>query len=241
MKKLRRIIFSLLFIFALAGCGKSSKYPSKLDVTTNEEQFRAVADGDTVAEIKTTKGTIKILLFPEYAPLRVENFRLLSDSGYYDGSLFSRVVKDTLVRAGSPEGTQGTGKSRWGIYFNDEFTDKLHNYTGRVGMVNGGEDKNGSRFYIVTTPTDRDISAKPDEMRGAGWREEVINVYSQIGGAPSFDYRYTVFGQVYEGLDIAYEIANTKTDESGKPQKDIKIESVTVYTVQSGDETSTGE
>ena len=111
----------------------------------------------------------------------------------------------------------------------------------RVGMVSGGEDKNGSRFYIVTTPTDRDISAKLDEMRGAGWREEVINVYSQIGGAPSFDYRYTVFGQVYEGLDIAYEIANSKTDESGKPQKDIKIESVTVYTVQSGDETSTGE
>ena len=69
-------------------------------------------------------------------------------------------------------------------------------------------------------------------MADAGWRSEVQDAYKQAGGLPSLDWRYTVFGQVYEGLGVVYDISRVKVDAEGKPVDDVILKSVRVYTVE---------
>jgi peptidyl-prolyl cis-trans isomerase B (cyclophilin B) len=184
-----------------------------------------------VAEIDTDKGVIKVLLFPEIAPKAVNNFILLAENGYYNGTPFHRVVKDMLVQAGT-FGENGTGKSIWELEFEDEFSDRLHHYNGALSMANHGEDTNGSQFFFVTAPMGGLTDETLQQMSDAGWRTEVADAYKQAGGLPSLDWRYTVFGQIYDGLDVAYEISRVKTDAEGRPAKTVSVKSVTVYTVE---------
>jgi len=220
----------ILILTVLTACsGKSGVSGDLSGVTSNEVQFQQPEAGDLVAEIKTSRGTVKVILFPELAPKAVENFKQLADSGYYNGITFHRVIEDFIVQSGSPDGTPGGGQSYWGVEFTDEFTDLLHNYTGALSMANHGSNTNGSQFFFVVTPVGEMSENTISGMQQAGWREEVIETYKQAGGAPSLDYRYTVFGQVYDGLDVLYKISAAKTDENDRPQKDITIESVEVY------------
>lgn len=217
-------------LIMLTACSKSSGKSGDLSgVTSDEVQFQKPEAGDTVAEIKTSRGTVKVILFPELAPKAVENFKQLASSGYYNGIVFHRVIEDFIVQSGSPDGSVGGGESCWGVPFTDEFTDLLHNYTGALSMANHGSDTNGSQFFFVVTPIGEMSDGNISGMQNAGWREEVIDTYRQAGGVPSLDYRYTVFGQVYEGLDVLYKISAVKTDDDDRPLKDITIESIEVY------------
>ena len=72
-------------------------------------------------------------------------------------------------------------------------------------------------------------------MQQAGYSADVIEAYGQLGGQPSLDYSYTVFGHVYEGLDIVKEIAAAKTDDYNRPKKDIEVYSITVSVYQTGE------
>lgn len=220
----------MLILIVMTACsGKTGKSGDLGSVTSDEVQFQAPKAGDTVAEIKTSRGTVKVILYPELAPKAVENFKQLATSGYYNGITFHRVIEDFVVQSGSPDGSAGGGQSCWGVEFSDEFTDLLHNYTGALSMANHGSNTNGSQFFFVVTPVGQMSDANISNMQTAGWRDEVIDTYKQAGGVPSLDYRYTVFGQVYDGLDVLYRISEAKTDENDRPQKDITIESVTVY------------
>jgi peptidyl-prolyl cis-trans isomerase B (cyclophilin B) len=162
----------------------------------------------------------------------VQNFALLSQHGYYNGVKFHRVIEDMLIQSGSFDGTAQGGKSIWELEFEDEFSDQLHHYNGALAMANHGEDTNGSQFYFVTGKIGSVSDETVAQMTDAGWRDEVVGAYKQAGGLPSLDWRYTVFGQIYEGLDVAYEISRVKTDNNGKPEKDVVIESIAVYTVE---------
>ncbi len=232
MKKLiaLTLAFALLTFSACSGGPISAK--EKLNITTEEAQFAQPVTGDTVATINTDKGVIKVKLFPDLAPKAVENFITHSKDGYYNGLTFHRVVKDFVVQSGSPDGTPGAGQSIWEVEFEDEFSDLLHNYTGALAMANHGPDTNSSQFYFVTTP----IGGLKDEiftqMQEAGWRQEVIDTYKQAGGAPTLDYGYTVFGQIYEGLDVAFDISRTAVDENSKPKKDITIKTIEISVVE---------
>lgn len=212
-------------------CGSKKTIGGELKVDSAEVQLQQPVDGDTVAEIKTSRGTIKVLLFPQYAPKAVQNFTMLANNGYYNGQIFHRAIEDFIIQSGSPDGSIGGGMSVWGLEFSDEFSDLLHHYTGALAMANHGEDTNGSQFYFVTTPAGKMDEANVEQMWQAGWREPVINAYQQAGGLPQLDYRATVFGQIYEGLGVAMDISKVKTDENDKPKKDVTIESITVYVV----------
>ena len=104
-----------------------------------------------VAIISTTKGDIKLTLFPDKAPLTVLNFVNLSKRGYYAGLTFHRVIPDFMIQGGCPSGT-GTGGP--GYTFKDEFSDDLkHNKPGMLSMANAGPGTNGSQFFITHVPT----------------------------------------------------------------------------------------
>jgi cyclophilin family peptidyl-prolyl cis-trans isomerase len=99
------------------------------------------------ATIHTNAGPIAVEFFDEDAPKTVENFRKLSEDGFYDGLIFHRVIQDFMIQGGCPEGT-GTGGP--GYTFEDEFND--HKVVrGALAMANAGPNTNGSQFFIVTT------------------------------------------------------------------------------------------
>ena len=229
MKKL--VCMLLTFAMLMTGCS-GGLGGEKLDFETGEVQFSRPESGDKVAVINTAEGVIKIKLFPEYAPKAVENFILLAQDGYYNNITFHRVIEDFMIQSGSPDGTPGGGKSVWGLEFEDEFSDNLHHYNGALSMANHGPDTNGSQFFMVTSPIGEMSAETVQAMTDAGWRQEVIDAYKEAGGYPSLDYHYTVFGQIYEGLNIAYKISRVKTGENDRPEKDVMIESVEIITIE---------
>ena len=108
-------------------------------------------DSPLTATIQTTKGNIRLRLFPDKAPLTVLNFVNLSKKGFYDGLTFHRVIPDFMIQGGCPLGT-GTGGP--GYRFKDEFSKDLrHDKAGRLSMANSGPGTNGSQFFITHVPT----------------------------------------------------------------------------------------
>ena len=103
------------------------------------------------AHIHTSKGTIKLNLFDDLAPITVANFINLSNRGYYDNLIFHRVINDFMIQGGCPLGT-GTGGP--GYNFPDEFhPDLKHDSPGILSMANAGPGTNGSQFFITHVET----------------------------------------------------------------------------------------
>lgn len=177
------------------------------------------------AVLKTNQGEIKIQLFPEQAPMTVENFIRLAQKGYYDGTIFHRVISDFMIQGGDPEGNGTGGESIWGHPFEDELSRELFNIRGALSMANSGPNTNGSQFFIVQNKNMPKRYIK--QMEPAGYPKEIIHAYKQ-GGTPWLDGRHTVFGQVITGMDVVDKIAKSKKDKMDKPLKDITIESIQV-------------
>ena len=103
------------------------------------------------ATINTTKGTIRLTLSPDKAPLTVLNFVNLSKKGFYDGLTFHRVIPDFMVQGGCP---MDSGMGGPGYKFKDEFSPDLkHDKPGILSMANAGPNTNGSQFFITHVPT----------------------------------------------------------------------------------------
>ena len=106
---------------------------------------------DLSAVIKTSRGDVRITLFPTEAPLTVANFVNLAQRGYYDGQKFHRVIANFMVQGGDPT---GTGRGGPGYNFADEFNWALrHDSAGTLSMANAGPATNGSQFFVTHGPT----------------------------------------------------------------------------------------
>jgi len=169
---------------------------NKFDQTAMPEK------GEQIVVMETSKGTIKIKLFPKLAPKTVENFIGLAGKGYYNGILFHRVIPDFMIQGGDPTGTGSGGESLWGGKFEDEFNPNLHNIRGALSMANAGPGTNGSQFFIV----------------------------QKEGGTSWLDGKHSVFGQVFEGMDVVDTIAKVSRDAMDKPMEDVVMEKVAVET-----------
>ncbi|WP_414705289.1 peptidylprolyl isomerase [Pseudobacteroides sp.] len=180
-----------------------------------------------VAVMKTNYGDIKIKLFSEDAPLTVENFVTHANKGYYDNLIFHRVINDFMIQGGDPQGTGMGGESIWGEPFKDEFSNKLYNIRGALSMANRGPNTNGSQFFIVQNPVIDD--ELKEHLKLTGIDDKLIDSYSKVGGTPWLDGKHSVFGQVYEGLDVVDKIATVKVGNNNKPVEDVKIISIKAY------------
>lgn len=238
----------LIAVFVLSACGTSNsdakKKPSTQGSTEQKNQTEQkegdqpvannvypqlsteVAENERLVEMETTMGTIKIKLFPQYAPKAVENFIKHSEEGYYNGLIFHRVIPDFMIQGGDPSGNGTGGESIWGHPFEDEFSSNAYNIRGALSMANSGENTNGSQFFIVQN-TKLDPQMK-EQMEQVGYPKEIIEAYDKNGGTPWLDHRHTVFGQVIEGMDVVDKIANTPRDAKDKPNTDVKIEKIKV-------------
>lgn len=177
------------------------------------------------ATIKTNYGDIKIQLFPEQAPMTVENFVRLAQKGYYDKTIFHRVISDFMIQGGDPKGNGTGGTSIWNHLFEDEFSRELFNLRGALSMANSGPNTNGSQFFIVQNKNMPKRYIK--QMEPTGYPKEIIHAYKQ-GGTPWLDGRHTVFGQVIDGMDVVDEIAKVKKDKMDKPSEDVVINTIDI-------------
>ncbi|HFI0231242.1 TPA: peptidylprolyl isomerase [Streptococcus suis] len=190
-----------------------------------------IAENEAAVKIKTTEGDITIKLFPEQAPLTVENFLTHAKNGYYNGTIFHRVIKDFMIQGGDPLGNGTGGESIWagkgttidaGYGFKDEISAFLYNIRGSLSMANAGAGTNGSQFFINQNTTDMSSQLSTSSYPG-----KIIEAYKN-GGNPNLDGKHTVFGQVIEGMDIVDKIASVETDSSDKPKTDVKIEAIEI-------------
>lgn len=114
---------------------------------------KKVAETGTAAVIHTTYGDIHIRLFPDAAPKAVENFVTHSKQGYYNNTIFHRVMRKFMIQCGDPLGDGTGGESIWGKEFEDEFSTLKHDKPYTVSMANAGPNTNGSQFFITTEKT----------------------------------------------------------------------------------------
>ena len=211
------------------GGGASVQKIDRPAVESAEEQFTHPAAGDTVAVFDTSAGVFKAVLFPQEAPQAYDNFTGLVQAGYYNGLTVTRVESGFVVEAG--QGADGKGTTIWnGSRYPAETTDKLHHYSGALCMGTDAPGECASVFYVMQTlPGGQSVTQElVDQMNSAGYRAEVVSAYQTAGGAPYLDYTDTVFGQVYEGMDVVDTIGQTGVDENQKPTETITINSVTI-------------
>ncbi|KAL1886027.1 Peptidyl-prolyl cis-trans isomerase cyp15 [Ceratocystis pirilliformis] len=173
--------------------------PIVINAKARAEKERKAQSG-TGAVIHTSFGDIQIRLFPDAAPKAVENFVTHSRSGYYNNTIFHRVIEKFMIQCGDPLGDGTGGESIWGGEFEDEFSTLKHDRPFTVSMANAGPNTNGSQFFITTEKT--------------SW----------------LDGKHTIFGRATQGLDVIRKIEKTRTQRSpeGKPVEDIKILSIDV-------------
>ncbi len=153
MKRLL-VLFALLSISMLiiAGCGGDDPEPTLTPTDEPRPPYGSLDTSKTyTANFDTDAGEFKVLLFDDEAPLTVENFINLATIGFYDGTMFHRVLANFMAQGGDPTGTGAGGP---GYTFNDEFdATRRHNKPGVLSMANAGKNTNGSQFFITFVPT----------------------------------------------------------------------------------------
>lgn len=146
---------------------------------------------------------IKAELYPEIAPVSVNNFISLIQKNFYDGLIFHRVIKGFMIQGGDPNGTGtgGPGYSIPGEFAINGFENNLKHTEGVLSMARSMHpDSAGSQFFIMHRTS------------------------------PHLDGSYAAFGKVIEGMDVVNKIAETKTDFSDRPLEDQVMKSVSVDT-----------
>jgi len=151
----------------------------------------------STAIIETNLGRIVFKLFPDLAPETVRNFEKLARDGFYNGTLFHRVIPGFMIQGGDPN-TKSGNKNTWGMggpghMIKAEFSSRSH-LRGIVSMARAQDPNSaGSQFFIVTTDS------------------------------TFLDRQYTVFGEVIEGMDIADKIVNLSRDRNDCPLDEAKM------------------
>lgn len=194
-------------------------------------QLSMPVTGDKIAIMITNRGTIKIKLFEKECPKTVENFATHAENGYYEGIIFHRVINNFMIQGGDPTGTGRGGESIWGRSFPDEFDINLHNLRGALSMANAGPNTNGSQFFIVQAGSvDDGLMGQMEAIGEKMFPAECIEDYKKVGGTPWLDFKHSVFGQVFEGMDVVDAIAQTRVDMLDKPFEDVVIEKIEITT-----------
>ena len=146
---------------------------------------------------------IKAELYPEIAPISVNNFISLINKNFYDGLIFHRVIKGFMIQGGDPvgNGTGGPGYSIKGEFFQNGVKNDLKHTEGVLSMARSmAPNSAGSQFFIMHK------------------------------NSPHLDGSYAAFGKVIEGMDVVNSIAETRTDYSDRPLEDQRIKTMTVET-----------
>jgi peptidylprolyl isomerase len=166
--------------------------------------FQTIQAGEKGAEkpvviLETTQGPITLELYPEIAPLAVENFTTHVKKGYYNGIAFHRIIAGFMVQGGDPTESGYGGDSIWGKPFKDEFgPNVVFDNAGILAMANSGRGTNRSQFFITLKPT------------------------------PFLNGRHTIFGKVVAGMENLQRLGSVPTGPKDRPMQRQEIVKATV-------------
>ena len=200
--------------------------------TAAQKQMAEPEDGETIATIKVKDfGEIKIKFFEESAPKAVENFVTHSKEGYYDGTIFHRVIEEFMIQGGDPLGNGTGGESIWKKDFGEELDKNLVPYRGALCMASRGTGTNsiGSQFFIVQANYSEEMA---DALKQGGYPSKLIEQYKNYGGYLSLYQGYTVFGQVFEGMDVVDKIAKVEKNVSAMGEESEPVTPVVIEKIE---------
>lgn len=144
--------------------------------------------------LETSMGPVTFEMYDKHAPQTCRNFIELANRGYYNGTVFHRIISDFMIQGGDPTGTGRGGTSIYGDRFDDEINSELR-FTGAgiLAMANSGPNTNGSQFFITLAPT------------------------------PHLDKKHTIFGRVSAGMGVVQRLGAVATDGDDRPRETIKV------------------
>jgi peptidyl-prolyl cis-trans isomerase B (cyclophilin B) len=196
-----------------------------------DAQPKSSAPAQVQFVIHTDYGDMKGVLYNE-TPQHRDNFVKLAKAGFFNGLLFHRIIQGFMIQGGDPDSKnakpgQALGMGSPGYTIPAEFTSQLIHKKGALAAARTGGPSNpkkassGSQFYVVQ-------GQKQDPLRLAAqfpgrYSTQQLEVYKTLGGTPSLDGEYTVFGEVSEGLDVIDKIAAVEKDKNDRPLKDVKM------------------
>ncbi len=192
-----------ILLLASAAFAAEEKKEEKTTVNTSNE----------VAVIKTSEGDMVVEFWNDAAPNTIENFKKLARSGFYNGTIFHRIVKGFMIQGGDPNTKDASKESSYGMgdpgyKIKAEFNDHSHD-RGVISMARGPDpDSAGSQFFICLAPQ------------------------------PRLDHQYTTFGKLIKGDDVLDKIGNTSVNtnaagEMSKPTKRVTIEKIDIVLADS--------
>ncbi len=196
-----------------------------------------------VVRIETSCGTIRVALSDD-TPLHRDNFLKLAASGFYDGTLFHRCIRDFMIQGGDPDSRNAPkgkllGEGNPGYTIPAEFClPYLYHWRGALAAarepddINPEQNSSGCQFYIVygrkQGPGDIKKVRSMLQEKGIEMTSQMSDDYQMRGGTPHLDGQYTVFGEVIEGLDVVRRIQEVATDRNSRPLEDVVIQRMTV-------------
>ena len=198
-------------------------------------QAYAAKPKHTYVKISTVKGECIVKLYNE-TPLHRDNFIKLAKEGFYNGTLFHRVIKAFMIQGGDPDSKTAKpdvslGGGDLGYTVPAEFRDSLFHKKGVLAAAREGDASNptkassSSQFYLVQgkvfTDSLLDVTeSKRMKFKIPEWQRQV---YKTIGGTPHLDRNYTVYGEVVKGLEMIDAIAAEPTNPGDRPKTDIPM------------------
>ena len=195
------VLLTLAALAVLAACSKETVSKKEAGGTSDTSGGES---GETImVQIEMESGgIIKLELYPDKAPITVDNFVSLVNEGFYDGLIFHRVINGFMIQGGDPEGTGagGSGKTIKGEFASNGVPNDISHVRGVVSMARRSKpmDSASSQFFIV----------------------QKDSTY--------LDGNYAAFGRVTEGMDVVDEIASVETDKNDRPLEDVVIKSIRV-------------
>ena len=202
-KQFVSVLLAMLTLIALFGFAACSNNASGSPAAPGTSDLSGGESGETIMiQIEMQNGgIINLELYPDKAPITVENFVSLVNEKFYDGLIFHRVIKDFMIQGGDPEGTGfgGSGKTIKGEFTANGVANDLSHVRGVISMARSKQmDSASSQFFIV----------------------QKDSTY--------LDGQYAAFGKVIEGMDVVDEIASVATDRNDRPLEDVVIKSIRV-------------
>jgi len=226
-------ILSIFLALTIIACGTT---PNKGNVPVDENETASIeiADNTYKVRITTELGVIVLKLYNE-TPKHRDNFIKLAQEGFYNGTLFHRVIRQFMIQGGDPNSRNapsgqplGTGGPEYTI--EAEIIPGFFHKRGALAAARMGDQVNperrssGSQFYIVQgrvfTPGELDMMEQ--QTRRAFTPQQRI-AYTTVGGTPHLDNAYTVFGEVIEGLDVVEKISLVATGRGDRPLEDVSM------------------
>jgi cyclophilin family peptidyl-prolyl cis-trans isomerase len=176
--------------------------------TAQEDQAKSATVETVMIEMKTNQGTIVIELYPDKAPLCVENFVRYAKEGHYDGTVFHRVIKDFMIQGGGFDAELNQKPTHEPI--KNEANNGLKNDVGTIAMARTSDPHSATAQFFINTKDNTALNFTSESGRGWG---------------------YAVFGKVTEGMDVVRKIEASQTGAKGRFRSDVPLETVVIESV----------